>query len=86
MDHVAGSLHILLAEKKGEDLVQYDMSQTYHIERIIWWCLCVLEIVIEYFLECALKIVMLEKKIKKLMISHTFHHTHLLEVGLTKIS
>ena len=31
MDHVAGPLHILLVEKRGEDLLLYDMSQTLSI-------------------------------------------------------
>ena len=34
MDRVAGPLHILLAEQRGEDLVQYNMSQTLNLREL----------------------------------------------------
>jgi hypothetical protein len=41
MDHVVGPLHILLAEKRGGfGLV---CLKLYPFERIIWWCLSILE-------------------------------------------
>ena len=60
MDHVAGSLHILLAEKRGEDLVSIICLKLYQFEITTWWCLSVLEFILEF----ALEFVML-KNVKK---------------------
>jgi hypothetical protein len=45
----------------------------------------IVESILEYSLQYVLKFVMLEKYIKKVMVSQNLRHTHLLEVGLTKI-
>ena len=55
--HVAGPLHILLAEKEGRIWFNKICLKPYQFERITWWCLSVLE--------SALKIVMLKIYIKK---------------------
>ena len=41
MDHVAGPLHILLAVKRGEDLVLIICLKLYQFERTTWWCLSI---------------------------------------------
>jgi hypothetical protein len=52
MDHVAGPLHILLVEKRGGfRLIEY-VSKLYPFERIIWWCLSILECLGIYFRIC----------------------------------
>ena len=53
----------------------------YQFKRNIWWCFSVLESA----LQSILKFVILEKLLKKIMVSHNFRRTHLLEVGLTQI-
>ena len=89
MDHVAGPLHILLAEKEGRISFDIICFKLYQFERITWWCLFVLESILEYVLESALqsilKSTMLEKIFKKVMVSRKLLQTHLLEVGRTKI-
>ena len=50
------------------------MSQ---IKRITWWCLSILEFV--------LKFVLLEKILKKVMVSRNFRQAHLQELGLMQI-
>jgi hypothetical protein len=59
MDHVAGPLHILLAKKEGRIWLNIICVKLYQVERITWWCLYVLESVLEY----AVQSVMLEKYI-----------------------
>ena len=65
MDHVAGPLHILLAEK--EDMIWFNIIclKLYQFKRITWWCLSVLESIREYILafvmEYALNFVLLVK-------------------------
>ena len=61
MDHVAGPLHILLAEKEGWIWFNIIYLKLYQFERITWWCLFVLESVLESALQSVLKFVMLEK-------------------------
>ena len=82
MDHVAGSLHILLAGKEGRIWFSIIWFEFYQFERIIWWCLSVLEsilkCVLEFALQSVLKFFMLEKTIKQVTVSQK-------EVGLTKI-
>ena len=62
MDHVAGSLHILLAEKEGRVWFKKICLKCYQFERTIWWCMLVMESILEYVLES----VLLEKNLKKL--------------------
>ena len=85
MDHVAGPLHILLAENEGRIWFHIICLKRYQFKRITWWCLCVLEFILESVLEFVLKFVMLEKIFKKFMVSRNFRQAHLLEVGLTQI-
>ena len=54
----------------------------YLFERITWWCLSVLEHAPQY----VLKFVMLEKRLKKIVVSWNLCQAHLQEVGLMKIS
>ena len=63
MDHVVGSLHILLVEKEGRIWF-----------RITCWCLTVLESVMEFALQSVLKYVMLEENSKKVMARHVGLH------------
>ena len=60
MDHVAGPLHILLAKKSGGDWVNIICLKSYQFETTIWWCLYVLESILEYVLESSLKFVLLK--------------------------
>ena len=85
MDHVVGPLHILLAEKEGSIWVNIICLQIYQSERTTWWCLSILEYVLEFIMESILKFVMLKKYIQTIMVSQNLHQAHLLEVGLTKI-
>ena len=55
MDHVAGPLHILLAEKVGRIWFNLICLKFYQFKKITWWCLCVLESILEYVLESTLK-------------------------------
>jgi hypothetical protein len=64
MDHVAGPLHILLAEKVGRIWFNMICLNLYQFKRITWWCLSVLEFVMEFSLQFVLKYVMLEKILK----------------------
>ena len=77
MDHVVGPLHILLVEKEGRMWFNIICLKLYQFERTTWWCL--------YVLEYALQSILLDKYIKKIMVSWNFCQTHLLEVGLMKI-
>ena len=47
MDHVAGPLRILLAEKEGRIWFNVLCLKLYQFERITWWCLSVLEYVLQ---------------------------------------
>ena len=49
LDRVAGTLHILLAEKEGRIWFIIICLKLYQFERITWWCLSVLESIMEYF-------------------------------------
>ena len=61
MDHVAGPLHILLAEKEGRIWFNIICLKLYQFERTIWWCLSVLESILDY----VMKFVMLKILKKK---------------------
>jgi hypothetical protein len=61
MDHVAGPLQMLLAEKEGRIWFDIICLKLYKYERTTWWCLSILEFV----MEPALQSVMLEKNIFK---------------------
>ena len=73
MDHVAGPLHILLAGKEGRIWFNMICLKLYQFERTTWWCLFVLEFILEsilkFILEIALisvlKFVLLGKMFKK---------------------
>ena len=58
MDHVAGPLHILLAEKKWRSWFNIICLKFYQFGRTTWWCLSILEFVLESILESALKFVL----------------------------
>ena len=64
MDHVPGPLHILLAEKEGRIWFIMIFLNHYQFEKITWWCLCVLDFVLEsimeYVMRFALQYVMLK--------------------------
>jgi hypothetical protein len=47
MDHVVGPLHILLAEKEVRIWFNTISLKLYQFERITWWCLSILEYVME---------------------------------------
>ena len=64
MDYVAGPSHNLLAEKKGRIWFYIICLTLYQFERTTWWCLYVLESIIEFFLESALKSFLLKKYLK----------------------
>ena len=51
MDHVAGPLHILLAEKEGRIWFNITCLELYQFERISWRCLSVLEFVMKFDLQ-----------------------------------
>jgi hypothetical protein len=55
-------------------------------ERIIWWCLFVMESILGCVLKFALQYVRLEKISKKVMVSRNLRHVHLLEAGLMENS
>ena len=59
MDHVTGPLYILLAQKEGRIWFNVINLKFYELERIIWWCLYVLELVPEYAMQYVLKFVLL---------------------------
>ena len=65
MDHVAGSLHVLLAEKVMRIWFNIIYLKLNQFERIAWWYLSVMEYVLESILESILKylleIVLLKK-------------------------
>ena len=77
MDHVAWPLHILLAEKEGRIWFNVICLKLYQFKRITWWCLFVLEFVLEF----APQYVMLGKIFEKIMVPENFRHAHLQEVG-----
>ena len=56
--------HVFVGGKRGENLVNIICLKLYQFENTTWWCLLVLEYVLEsillYDMECALKFVMLE--------------------------
>ena len=60
MDHVAGPLHILLAEKEGRIAFNIICLKLYQFERTTWWCLYVLEYVLDSAMQFVLKYVMLK--------------------------
>ena len=47
MDHIAGPLHILLAEKEGRIWFDIICLKLYQCERNTWWCLSLLGFVLE---------------------------------------
>ena len=55
MDHVVGPLHILLVEKEGRIWFNTTCLKLYQFNRIIWWCLCVLESFPKSIMESPLK-------------------------------
>jgi hypothetical protein len=65
MDHVAGPSHIMLAEKERRIWFIIIYLKLYQFERITWWCLFVLAPVMGF----AMKFVMLEKILKRVMVS-----------------
>ena len=74
MDHVAGPLHILLAEKEGRIWFNIICLQIYQFERTTWWCLSVLKFVLEslmkFVLEFAIKYVMKYVMLRKYYTNH----------------
>ena len=60
MDHVAGPLHALLVEKEGRIWFHIICLKLYQFKRFIWWCLSVLEFVLESILQYIMKPIMLE--------------------------
>ena len=62
--------------KRWEDLVQYNMSQNSTNLRELLGGVCLS--ILESIMECALKFVMLEKIVKKLMVSRNLRQAHLL--------
>ena len=67
MDHVAGALHILLAKKEGR--IWFDMKclKLYQFKRITWWCLSLLESVMDSCLAICLEICHAGKFIKQIV-------------------
>jgi hypothetical protein len=63
MDHVARPLHILLVEKEGRTWFNIKCLKLFYFKRIIWWCLSVLEFVLESILEFVLEYI-LESSLK----------------------
>ena len=55
MDHLAGPLHILLAEKEGRIWFKVICLKLYQFERITWWCLFIMESILEYALQSFLE-------------------------------
>ena len=53
MNHVAGPLHILLAEKEGRIWFSIICVKIYQFKRITWWCLSVLEFALEFVMKSA---------------------------------
>ena len=72
MDHVAGSLHILLVGKEGRIWFDVVCLKLYQFEKITWWCLSILEYVMEYALQSIPEIYHAGKFIKKVMVSRDF--------------
>jgi hypothetical protein len=72
MDHVAGPLHILLAEKEGRNWFILIRLKLYQSGIITRWCLSImkstLKCVLESPLQCVMKPIMLEV-ILKIMVS-----------------
>ena len=64
MDHVAGPLHTLLAEKEGRIWFNIICLKLYQFKRSMWWCLSVLESILKSIMKSALKSVLLKKKKK----------------------
>ena len=60
----AGPLHILLAEKEGRIWFNIICLQIYQFERTTWWCLYVLESILEFALKSILKNVLLKQYYK----------------------
>ena len=79
-----GPLHNLLVEKEGKILFHIKCLKLYQFKRVTWWCLSVMEFVMEFALQSIFKFVMLEKYFEKVMVSWNLCQAHLLEVGLTK--
>ena len=92
MDHVAGPLHILFAEKEGRIWFNIVCLKLYEFEKISWWCLYALESILEYVLESTLKSILEYVLLKKknnivIMVSQnlrqaTFTHEHVDESWL----
>ena len=64
MDHVAGPLHILLAEKEARIWFNIVCLKLYQFKRTTWWCLYVLEYITKFALQYILEFVLLKDKIK----------------------
>ena len=76
IDHNAGPLHILLVEKEGTIWFKRICLKLYQFKKITWWCLYVLE----YVMEFALQSIMLKRNHK-----NSWSPGICVEVGLTKI-
>jgi hypothetical protein len=85
MDHVAGPLHALLAGKKRENLIQYNMSQTLSILDNYLVVLVCLGICFGICPAICPEICLVGKHMKKILISGSLRQAYLLEVGLTQI-
>jgi hypothetical protein len=69
MDHIAGPLHILLAEKEKRIRFNIICLKLYQFKKITWWCLSILESVLAFALQSILKSIMMGKIFKKFMVS-----------------
>ena len=82
MDHVAGSLRILLAKQEGRIWFNIICLKLYQPKRITRWCLFVLESILEYILKFVFEICLVEFFFWK---NHSFPN-FLLRGGLDKNS
>ena len=60
MNHVAGPLHIVLAEKEGRIWFNIICLQVCHFKIITWWCLSVSESVLGSAMQSITKSVLLD--------------------------
>jgi hypothetical protein len=65
MDHDAGPLHILLVEKEGRIWLNAIYLKLYRFERITWWCLSVLESIMDFVMKSRPTICPARKKISR---------------------
>ena len=79
-----GTIAYFVGRKRGRLWFNRICLKLYKFERTTWWCLSIVECILESSLEYVVNFALL-KKVKKRMVSRNLRQAHPLEVGVTKI-